>query len=353
MNRKFIIPLAALFSLAACKTNKNLSVSFVSPEAGSVIKADTTFKAELDLAGKKPDSVVYFMDLAKVGKTSGETASADLKTTDLKLGNHLLTAKVFADGTTEEAGSNIVVVASKAPVEYSFKVVNIFPHDTASFTEGLEYHDGFLYESTGEYGESTLQKVDLTTGKAIKKIDLDSKYFGEGITIIGDKIIQLTYQEHVGFVYDKNTFKKLSEFNYQAGAEGWGMYFDGDQILTNGGSNEIHILNKDSYQKVGDLDVYDDKGPVNQLNEMEMIDGKIYANIWQTNRIVIIDPKTGAVEGNIDLSDLYPLEKRNINADVLNGIAYDKVGKRLFVTGKKWDKLFEIKVTPKEATAAK
>lgn len=180
---------------------------------------------------------------------------------------------------------------------------------------------------------------------------MDKQYFGEGITVVGDKIIQLTYREKVGFVYDKNTLKKLSEFAYTTGREGWGLAFDGEKILNTDGSNTIFFLNKDNYQKIGSIDVFDDKGAIQNLNELEYIDGKIYANVYTTNNMLIINPQTGVVESSIDLSGLLPAdyfktEDARAN-NVLNGIAYDKVGKRLFVAGKKWPHIFQIELIKK------
>lgn len=344
MKRAFgllIVVSACIFT--ACKTRHERPVYFLSPEEGSTIRHGQSFTMKLDAGSDSFDSVTYLLDTGLIASRK-DTASVTVPTSKLPLGIKVLTARIYNGGEYNEVTTNIVLIPDKAPVKYSYSVVNVFPHDTSSYTEGLEYHDGYLYESAGLKGESSLRKAELRTGKVLQKVDLDDKYFGEGITVVGDKIIQLTYQEGVGFVYDKNTFKKLSEFPYQAGREGWGLYFDGKQILNTDGTNNIYLLNKDTYQKEGTLGVYDINGAVDNLNELEMVDGKIYANIYQTDNIAIINPQSGAVEGIIDLSELYPEVKRNAGADVLNGIAWDPTGRRLFVTGKKWDKLFEIKV---------
>jgi len=179
---------------------------------------------------------------------------------------------------------------------------------------------------------------------------LDSAVFGEGISIVGDKILQLTYHEKIGYVYDKTTFKLLSTFPDPFAAEGWGMCFDGTKLYMDDSSNRLWFLDKNTYKVNGFVDVYDDKGPVNSINELEYIDGKIYANVWQTNNIIVIDPKTGAVIEKIDLTSLYPEDKRSPNADVLNGIAYDSTGKRIFITGKKWPHLYQVKFNPRPPT---
>ena len=240
----------------------------------------------------------------------------------------------------------------KRRFEYTYKVIKVFPHDTSCYTEGLVYQDGYLYESGGGYGDpppgeekdgqSSLRKVDLTTGKVLRKVMLDPKIFGEGISIIGNKLIQLTWKSKIGFVYDKDTFKLLSTFTNNVGMEGWGMCFDGKKLYMDDSTNRIWFLDKDNYRQIGYIDVYDDKGAVNEVNELEYIDGKLYANVYKTNTIIAIDPKTGAVLQRIDLSNLYPEDQRAPNADVLNGIAYDAQGKRIFITGKKWPHLYEV-----------
>lgn len=338
--------------ISSCKENTSTTYrSFLSPLTGLNVASGKEFDVKVQFgAEQKVDSVVYLIDTVKVlSKT--DTSAIKLKTEGLKLGNHLLTAKIFGEGKSEDLTSNINVLAAQAPVEYGYKVIKSLPHDTSSYVEGLEYHDGFFYESAGDYGHSSLRKVDPASGKVLQKADLDKQYFGEGITVIGNKIIQLTYREKVGFVYDKATFKKLSDFSYTTGREGWGLAFDGQKVLNTDGSNTIFFLNKDTYQKIGSIDVFDDKGAIQNLNELEIIDGKIYANVYTTDTIVVINPETGAVEGRIDLSGLLPAdyfktEEEKAN-NVLNGIAYDKTAKRLFVAGKKWPHIFQIELVKK------
>jgi glutamine cyclotransferase len=248
---------------------------------------------------------------------------------------------------------------AKAPVEYTFKVEKTFPHDTGSYTEGLLYQDGSLYESGGGYldpppgqvkdGQSSLRRVDLATGKVLQKTMVDPKVFAEGISIVGDKIIQLTYHEKIANIYDKTTLKLLKTIPFNTGVEGWGMCFDGKKLYMDDSTNRIFFLDKDNYRETGSIDVYDDKGAVTKINELEYIEGKIYANIWTTNNIIIIDPKTGAVIGKIDLTNLYPEKTRRVGADVLNGIAYDAATKRIFITGKKWPKMYQVTFTPQPA----
>ncbi len=357
MKKQLIYVLAAVLLAGSCKNNQDDSAQLsISPEAGSTYASGAPVPVKVSYpAGLKVDSVVYLLDSSRVA-SGKDSAAVTIKTDGLPLGPRVITARLFSGGKPQEVSTNITLLAAKIPEEYTFEVVKTFPHDTSSFTEGLEYHDGYLYESdggtpaTGE-GMSTLRKVNVATGKPVQKLDGDPKIFNEGITLIDGKLIQLTYKDRVGFVYDAKTLKKLATFPYQAGAEGWGLCNDGKQLYTTTtGTNQIVILNKDNYRKGGEIDVYDDKGPVNNLNEIEFIDGLFYINIWQTNNIVAVDPKTGAVVRRIDLTTLYPQEQRDAdgsNIDVLNGIAWDAQGKRLFVTGKKWPHLYQIKLVKK------
>lgn len=353
MNKiKNLMLVIAVVGLAyACKQNPaDKYNNFISPEGGSNQTSGKDIKVKIQFAKElKVDSVVYLIDSTTVA-TKKDTTELSLKTDSLKLGNHLLTAKIYAGANPDELTINFTLLAAKAPVAYTYEIINKFPHDTSSYVEGLEYHDGVFYESAGDYGHSSIRKVDPKTGKVLQKTNLEAKYFGEGITIIGNKIIQLTYKEKVGFVYDKATLKKLSEFSYTTGREGWGLAFDGQKVLNTDGSNTIFFLDPNIYTRVGAIDVYDNTGAIENLNELELIDGKIYANVYTTNFIVIINPTTGAVEGKIDLSGLLPKGYFKVQDDadqnVLNGIAYDKATKRLFVTGKKWPTMYEIKLKP-------
>lgn len=342
---------AAIFLIAGCN-EKNTGSGFninISPDAGTAYKAGKDIKIKVSFnSDVKADSIVYLLDSARIALKK-DRSPVILKTDSMKLGVKLITVKVFASGTSDQGSTNVIIVAQKAPEQLTYKIEKTFPHDTSSFTEGLEYHDGYLYESDGGYaseqeGQSSLRKVDIASGKVVQKTDIDPKVFAEGITVIDGKIIQLTYHEKIGYVYDLKTMKQLSTFPYLAGAEGWGLCNDGKQLYTTTtGTNQIVIMSKDNYRVTGEIDVYDDKGPVNNLNELELINGKFYANVWGTDDIVVIDPKTGSVEQRIDLAKLYPQDTRTGGADVLNGIAYDKAGNRIFITGKKWPYLYQVK----------
>jgi glutaminyl-peptide cyclotransferase len=232
--------------------------------------------------------------------------------------------------------------------EYGYVVVHAYPHDREAFTEGLFYLDGWLYESTGLEGRSDIRKVDLATGKVVERRALAPAYFGEGIVEWKDRLIQLTYQTQIGFVYDLATFKPRSSFHYQG--EGWGLTHDGAHILMSDGTPIIRFLDPETLKETGRIAVTDQGQPVRDVNELEWVKGEILANIWQTNQIARIDPASGRVLGWIDLSGILPPADRSDDPDaVLNGIAYDAAHDRLFVTGKRWSKLFEIRLVKKPA----
>jgi glutamine cyclotransferase len=343
---KLLLPLTAFaLILYSCKNSAKQDESLtLSPEAG------TTYKAGQPVAitahynkSLNPDSVVYLVDSVKVGKEK-DSAAFSLKTDTMPLGPRVITAKVYQGGKSQDISTNIVVLAAKAPEEYTYKVVKVYPHDTSAYTEGLLYHDGFLYESTGNQGASDLRKVDLNTGKVIQRAKLPAKNFGEGSAIIGDKIVMLTYREKIGFVFDKSTFKLLSTFTNNVGIEGWGVTYDGKKLYMDDKTNRIYFLNKDNYHQIGYIDVYDDQKAIDAVNELEYVDGNLYSNVYTTDTILMINPKTGAVLKRINMAGLWPLSQRpkdydNLN-NVLNGIAWDEKGKRFFVTGKKWPHLY-------------
>lgn len=229
------------------------------------------------------------------------------------------------------------------PALYGYRVINTYPHDSRAYTQGLVYREGFLYESTGLNGRSTLRKVRLETGDVLQQHRLESRHFGEGLVDWGNRLIQLTWQTNVGFVYDLTTFKPVGQFNYPG--EGWGLTHDGKRLIMSDGQpgGELRFLNPSTLRETGRLVVRDGGRPVANLNELEFVRGEVFANIYQTDRVARVDPATGLVVGWIDLSGLLtPAERRD--TDVLNGIAYDPAGDRLFVTGKLWPRLFEIRL---------
>ncbi|HEY8412860.1 MAG TPA: glutaminyl-peptide cyclotransferase, partial [Pyrinomonadaceae bacterium] len=239
-------------------------------------------------------------------------------------------------------GANKTAETPAAPVNYGYQIVNIYPHDSAAFTQGLVFIDGKLYEGTGQEGHSSLREVELQSGHVLRKVDVPEPYFGEGIALLNGKIYQLTWQHQVGFIYDAKSFEQVGKFNYSG--EGWGLTTDGHSLILSDGSNRIRFLDPDSFKVTKTIAVLDGQIPVNELNELEYVNGEIYANIWHDEHIVTIDPQTGRVTGRIDLTGLLPPGDVQDEEAVLNGIAYDEPGKRLFVTGKLWPRLFEIKL---------
>lgn len=342
-----LLLLAGVGLTISCAQEKSASyVSFKSPEQGAEVRAGEAMKVELDVpAGTTLKSTTYLVDGKTVGTSSESTY--ELKTDSLPLGFRLLTAIVDAGDHKDTLTANIVVKSSIVPKQYVYEVKNVYPHDTASYTQGLEYHDGRLLESTGEYGHSKLRWVDLKTGKALQNVDIDPKYFAEGSTLVGNKIVMLTWESNMGFVYDAKTLQQTGSFPYGNSREGWGLAYDGQRLIKSDGTNKLWFLNKDTHKEESSIEVYDNEGQVVQLNELEYIDGKVYANIYQQDKIAIINPKSGAVEAYINLSGILSAKDRYPTTDVLNGIAWDAKGRRLFVTGKKYSKLFEIAILPK------
>ncbi|MGC2660551.1 MAG: glutaminyl-peptide cyclotransferase [Bryobacteraceae bacterium] len=234
------------------------------------------------------------------------------------------------------------VPSSGTPV-YKYRIVNTYPHDPNAFTQGLVYLNGAFYESTGLYGHSTLRMVDVTTGQVMRQQSVPSQFFAEGLTAWKSNLVQLTWKAGDAFEYDLFSFQHVRDFHYSG--EGWGLAQDGRELIMSDGSADLRMLDPASFREISRLHVTDSGAPVNELNELEYVRGEVYANVWQTNRIARISPKTGKVVGWIDCTGLLADSDRTGHEDVLNGIAYDKEHDRLFVTGKLWPKLFEIKVT--------
>ncbi len=228
---------------------------------------------------------------------------------------------------------------------YSYEVVRSWPHDPTAFTQGLVCHEGDFLESTGLNGESTLRDVDRKTGRVLKKISVPARYFAEGLAVIGGKAYQLTWQNHTGFVYDVATFQQEGEFSYEG--EGWGLTTDGHLLVLSDGTNQLRFIDPATFKVVRTIAVTAAGRPVNRLNELEWVEGEIFANVWQTDEVMRIDPATGLVRGIIDFSGLLSPLDRTPQTDVLNGIAYDPEHHQLFVTGKRWPMIFEVRLVPK------
>ena len=267
-------------------------------------------------------------------------------TSELSLGNNVVRISAEGNGKVESKTLTFNVLSNTTPSKYSYKIVNTYTHDKKAYTQGLIYNDGMLIEGTGQKGLSSVRKVELESGKVIQILKNDENIFGEGICLLNDDIYQISWRSQVGFIYDKNTLAEKGRFYYKG--EGWGITTDGEKLYRSDGSNKIHVHRAGDFKQLYTLEVFSNKGAVRDLNELEYIDGKIYANIWQKDDIAIIDPKTGKLEGLINLKGLLPGKLKENTTDVLNGIAYDEAKKRIFVTGKNWPKLYEISIIPTE-----
>jgi glutamine cyclotransferase len=314
----------------------------------SKIKAQYTTKDILNLEVDNPktqkiDSVVYTINGKKVGSSkSNSSFSFPLKSQ--KLGYQNIKAAIHYDDATELDSTRIEVISNLEPKILKFTLINTYPHDNKAYTQGLEFYNGVLYEGTGQRGESTLRKTNYKTGNIDLKIDLEPRFFGEGITFLKDKIYQLTWEETTAFVYDAKTLKKIKELPYAKKIEGWGLTNDGKYLYQSDGSEKIYKLNPEDLSIVDYVNVYSKDTKVKALNELEWVDGKIYSNVYQKNAIVIINPTNGVVEGVVNLVELEGKTTPIAERDVLNGIAYNPETKTFFVTGKNWDKMFEIKI---------
>ncbi|MEC4050961.1 glutaminyl-peptide cyclotransferase [Flavobacterium sp. SUN046] len=322
----------------------------------SVLKAQYTTKDLLKLEmnnpkGEKIDSIVYKLGMQRIGSVkNSDKFSFSLK--GQKFGVKSLEAITYFGGEKEEDSTRIEIISDITPKMLSYTIVNTYPHDHAAYIEGLEFYNDALYEGTGNgegantgtRGVSSMRKVDYKTGKVLQKVEYPEQIFGEGITILNGKIYQLTYKQNEAYVYDVNTFIKEKTLPYYKTMEGWGMTNDGKNIYMNDGSEKIHKLDPATFKQLDYVNVYSEGTPIPSINELEWVDGKIYSNIYQKDVIIVIDPNTGAVEGIVNLADLKKKITPLPDTDVLNGIAYNPKTKTFFVTGKNWDKMFEIKI---------
>jgi len=240
--------------------------------------------------------------------------------------------------------------AALAAALYTYEVVEVYPHDPKAFTQGLVIHQGRLYEGTGIYGRSSLREVDLETGRVVREFNLSPNYFGEGIAILSNRIYQLTWLEHVGFIYDLDTFEMVGEFHYPT--DGWGLTTDGTYLIMSDGSSTLYFLDSETFDVVRQIEVIDGNERVRMLNELEYVAGKLYANVWLTDKVVIIDSQSGKVEGWVDFSGLLNPESVTQPVDVLNGIAYDPETEMLVVTGKLWPELYQVQLVELQSKTA-
>ena len=290
------------------------------------------------------DSLEFYMAGEKSSASYQAPFTCTLNTSSQKVGKLSIRTMAWYGGNGKDIQNLYVQLRSDIePVTISYQVENTYPHDINAYTQGLVFEDGFLYEGTGQYNESSLRKTLVQTGEAVRLKNLPGDIFGEGITILNDKIYQLTYKSQVGFVYEKESFRRLQKVYYQ-NKEGWGLTHDGENLIMSDGSHRIYFMDPEYFTELKQLEVYDNAGPVSRLNELEYIDGKIFANIYGEEKIVLIDPVSGKVTGRLNMNGLLTADNRHSRIDVFNGIAWDKHKRLLYVTGKYWPLLFEIRI---------
>ncbi len=337
----FFTSILTFFLLTSCSDDYKFTLNV--PKKTTLNEEITiTLKEESD---KVLDNVQFFVNGKEIDASGN---SITLNTNDFGVGKHQISSLAFYPGKTKKLNNSFEVFPSEKYQAYTYEIINTYPHDTKAYTQGLEYHNGFLYETTGRRGQSTLRKVELETGNVLKKIDLENEYFGEGMTILNNKIYWLTWEANKGFIYNLDTFEREKEFSYNKSEQGWGLTNNGKELIKSDGTHEIWFLNPETQKELRYIQAYNYKQKIPKLNELEYYNGKIYANYYLKPLISIIDVKTGAVEGIANLSGLVKemekTQKLVKDDEVLNGIAFDKENNRLFVTGKNWGKLFEIKL---------
>ncbi|NLN24454.1 MAG: glutaminyl-peptide cyclotransferase [Bacteroidetes bacterium] len=288
------------------------------------------------------DSVVYYLNGNHVTMVDDKIS---LK--DEKLGNKELTAKIYTAKKTHEATVSILILSDVRPVLYTYEILETYPHDSNAYTQGLEFHGDTLYESTGQYGMSSLRKTNYKTGEVLKKVELEDHFFGEGITILNNKIYQLTWMSKTGLIYNLQTLEQTGTFLYNESKEGWGLCNDGKNIYKSDGTEKIWTLNPNTLAEKEFIEIYTNTSKIRSVNELEWVDGKIFANIYQQESVAIINPENGAVEGVIDFTTLRNQVTQHPSLDVLNGIAYKGEKDILYITGKNWDKLFKVRILKK------
>ncbi len=338
------------FSCGSNNGNKKSDFSLKIVENKSEFKLNEKLNASIiNEKEKTMDSVSFY--LGDQYLQSSKTGDFEINLQNTLLGNQVLKAIVFSEESTDTLSKNILILNTKSPKVYTYEIVNSFPHDVTSYTQGLEFHGDTLYESIGQYGKSKLRKVQLESGDVLKEIKLDDQYFAEGLTILKDKLYLLTWQEGEGFIYNLNTFEKTGSFGYNQSKEGWGLCNNEEKIFKSDGTEKIWILDPETLAEKSFIQPTTNTSVKSKFNELEWVDGKIYANTYQFPSVAIINPENGAIEGIISFKglkeELGNTEKLDPANDVLNGIAYNSETGKLYITGKKWDKIFEVKIIEK------
>lgn len=339
-----LVPTLLVLLMGSCGGNSEDKKDAFSLEIKNQKKTYTTEDVlTISLNNKKnieTDSVVYFLNKDRVSITDNT-----LSLSGKKLGEKTLRAQIYSDDETYEASTKVTILSSIKPRLYTYKVLETYPHDINAYTQGLEFENDTLYESTGQYKESSLRKTDYRTGEVLQKVSLPDQYFGEGLTILNNKIYQLTWRENTGFIYNLKSMEQTGTFVYGESKEGWGLCHDAEKnIYKSDGTDRIWTLNSNTLAEMDYIEIFTNTSKINSVNELEWVEGKIYANVYQQGSIAIIDPSNGAVEGVIDLTDLKDKVTQHPKLDVLNGIAYKGEPNILYITGKNWDKLFKIEI---------
>jgi glutamine cyclotransferase len=331
-----------------CGNTENL-FSIASKDLKQVYKPNESVNLSVENAENTAiDSVVYYSNDIKLG-SSANNKIINFKLDKLQFGVQDIKAVVYYEGQNVECLTSFELISNITPKLFETKdytILNTYNHDSNAYTQGLEFYKGILLEGTGQNGESTLRKTDYKSGNVSKSIPLSPDYFGEGITVFNGKIYQLTWKNKVGFIYNADTFVQEKTFNYFADIEGWGLTHNDKHLIMSDGTNKIYFLDPETQKMERSINVYSDTNAISELNELEWIDGKIWANIYQKDAVVIINPENGAVEAVIDFSALKTKNKKTVSEgdQVLNGIAFNPTTKTVFITGKDWDKMFEIKL---------
>lgn len=347
--RFFTISTFLILFMACGGSNQKASSLFDIQLEGNKKKFQQNETIGLSINNKKNiiiDKITYSID-GKELKIIDDKTKLSLET----LGNKIIKATLNYEDTSVEISKKIKILSANAPEIYTYEIINEYPHNTNAYTQGLEFHNDTLYEGTGKKGRSSLRKVDYKTGLVLQQIDLDNTIFGEGITIVNGKIYQLSWQSKIGFIYDLKDFKKIDSFQYGESKEGWGLTHDDHKIFKSDGTEKIWFLNPDTMIEEGYIETVTNTSIFNRANELEYVDGKLYANVYQKPSVMIIDATSGAIEGVINFSGLSKKitkdENWNDNESVLNGVAYHPTKETFFVTGKNWNKLFEVKIMKK------
>jgi len=316
------------------------TINISQPQKGAIVKYNDSLSI---VASAQADSIQIEIDNQQVATlTTNKNYTLPHFTYSSGVNNIRFVAYKNGEKTGEKS-TYVVEVSNKKPEEHTVKIIKTYPHDVKAYTQGLFYFDNYLYQGTGQYGESSLQKIDLQKNELIQSYNLPKDVFGEGIVKYKNKILQLTWQSKIAYEYDFKTFTKIKEFSYDT--EGWGITnYDDENLIMSDGSSSLYIIEPETFSVISQFQVVDDLGPITYLNELEMINGKIWANIYLTNTIIIINPQTGFVEQKLNLEDLVPNTYANANDNVLNGIAYDQDKNKIYVTGKRWPVLYEIKI---------